>query len=80
MTMGNKNDGFKCDHLISRCCEKPVRFETKADGYSMTAWCCKCGTYVFTGRSESLLAFWIGDLEAVKKNKGYVPEWVEERN
>lgn len=76
--MGNKLDGFKCDHLISDCCNAPIRFLTTADGYSINSWCEKCGNYVFNGRTEGLIGLWMGDLEAVIKNKGYVPEWAKD--
>ena len=75
--MGDKNDGYKCDHLNSQCCQKPIRFETK-NGYSLQAWCSECGKYVFTGRIESLIALKMGDLNAYRLNyNGYNPEWVK---
>jgi hypothetical protein len=76
--MGNKNDGFKCDHLKSKCCNQPIRFEPKSDGYSLDAWCSNCANYVFTGRTESLICLVLGDLDAYKKNKGFIPKWIEE--
>ena len=76
--MGSKLDGFKTDHIMSECCQATIRFKPTSDGYSIEAWCSKCGNYIFTGRTESLIAFWLGDFEATLKNKGYVPEWVEE--
>lgn len=75
--MGSKTDGHKCDHILSKCCNAPIRFEAKADGYSVDAWCSKCGNYVYTGRTESLIALWLGNFEAVRKNKGYIPEWAK---
>lgn len=77
--MGNKLDGFKTDHLFSKCCKELVRFQTISNGYSLNAWCPKCGNYCFTGRIESLIALWLGDKEAVIKNKGYIPSWMEDK-
>ena len=74
--MGSKSDGFPCDHINSDCCNEPVRFKEVSNGYSMTAWCSKCGNYKFTGRVETLIALWLGNLDAVNKNKGYIPEWI----
>lgn len=77
--MGSKTDGFKSDHLKSNCCQEPIRFNPTSDGYSMEAWCPKCGNYVFTGRTEALISLWMGKMEAVISNKGYVPLWVGEK-
>lgn len=77
--MGSKTDGFKTDHVLSRCCKEPVRFKSISNGYSLQAWCSKCGNYSFNGRIEALLALWLGNHEAVIKNKGYVPKWVKEK-
>lgn len=77
--MGSKKDGFKTDYLLSKCCLKPIRFNPTSDGYSLEAWCSDCGKYVFVGRTESLIALWLGDKEAVTKNKGYLPSWVGEK-
>lgn len=76
--MGSKKDGFETDYILSKCCKAIVRFRTISEAYSLHAWCSKCGRYVFNGRTESLIALWIGDKEAVIKNKGYVPSWVDE--
>lgn len=76
--MGSKDDGFKTDHLLSKCCQEVIRVESISDGYSLNAWCSKCGTYCFAGRTESLIALWIGDTEAVMKNKGFIPSWLKE--
>ena len=75
--MGSKNDGFPTDHIKSKCCKGIVRINPTANGYSMTAWCSICGNYVFNGRTEALIALWMGDKEAVIKNKGYIPKWCE---
>ncbi|KKM00462.1 hypothetical protein LCGC14_1804210 [marine sediment metagenome] len=75
--MNKKEEGFKTDHLLSKCCQEIVRFRLTSNGYSTEAWCSKCGNYLFTGRTESLIALWMGDKEAVIKNKGYVPSWVK---
>ena len=72
-----RKEGYKTDHLLSKCCQEIVRFEPISDGYSMEAWCSKCGTYCFVGRTESLIALWIGDKEAIIKNKGFIPSWVK---
>jgi len=76
--MGSKTEGFKTDHILSKCCQAIVRFKPVSEGYSMSAWCSKCDNYLFTGRTESLIALWLGNQEAVIKNKGYIPDWVEE--
>jgi len=76
--MGNKGDGFPCTHVKSKCCNELIRFRATAEGYSIEAWCPKCGNYKFHGRTEALIALWLGDFEAVKKNKGYTPDWVKE--
>jgi len=76
--MGSKNEGFKMDFSVSKCCQATIRFKPTADAYSIHAWCEKCGHYVFNGRTESLLALWMGDKESVVKNKGYIPSWLEE--
>lgn len=75
--MGRKNEGFRMDHSVSKCCKEIIRFKPTADGYSILAWCQKCGNYLFNGRTEALLALWLGDKESVIKNKGYIPSWVE---
>ncbi len=75
--MGNKNNGYKTDYILSKCCKKPIRFTTTSYGYSLEAWCSKCGNYIYNGRTESLIALWYGDLKAVIKNKGYTPEWIK---
>lgn len=76
--MGSKTDGFKTDHLLSKCCKEAVRFNPISDGYSIESWCSNCGKIVFNGRTETLIALWMGDHEAVIKNKGYTPAWLEE--
>lgn len=76
--MGNKNDGWKTDYILSKCCQEGVRIKPTAEGYSMEAWCSKCGNYVFNGRTESLIALWMGDMKAVIKNKGYTPSWIKD--
>lgn len=73
--MGSKTDGFKTDHLLSECCNNAVRFQPTSNGYSVTAWCQKCGKHIFNGRTEALIALWIGDKNAVIANKGYIPKW-----
>ncbi|KKN76313.1 hypothetical protein LCGC14_0371650 [marine sediment metagenome] len=75
--MGNRKDGFETDHMKSACCNDVVRFKPISDGYSIEAWCQKCGNYVFNGRTETLIALWKGNNEAVIANIGYVPKWVE---
>lgn len=77
--MGSKNDGFLCDHLNSKCCKAPIRFITTANGYSVSAWCSKCGNYVYNGRTEGLIALWLGDLKGVIINKGYTPDWITKK-
>jgi hypothetical protein len=67
---------FRCDHVKSPCCDEPVLFEINYDGHVLRAWCEGCGKYLFNGRSETLIALWLGDKEAVKLNKGYIPDWV----
>ena len=74
--MGNKNDGHRCDWIKSECCKGKIRFEALNDGYSIAAWCQKCGNYLFAGRTETLIALWLGDKEAVIKNKGNLPKWM----
>jgi hypothetical protein len=67
--------GYYCDHVKSKCCQAKVRFIGTNDWYSIEVWCEKCGNYKITGRLETLIAFWLGDKEAVIKNKGYLPDW-----
>ena len=76
--MDSKTEGFKTDHMKSACCNDIIRFEPLSDGYSISAWCQKCGDYIFNGRTETLLALWLGNNEAVTANIGYVPKWVRE--
>ena len=75
--MGNKEEGFRTDHLQSKCCQEPIRFQPTSEGFSLEAWCSKCGDYSFIGRVESLISFWMGDKESVIKNKGYIPSWLK---
>ncbi len=77
--MGNKKEGFETDHIKSRCCNEIVRFKPTADGYSIEAWCQKCGNYVFNGRTETLIALWLGNTIAVMMNIGYMPKWADEK-
>lgn len=76
--MGSKTDGHPCDHIKSKCCNEPVRFRATSYGYSVEAWCSKCGNYVYNGRTEGLIALWLGNLTAVEQNKGYIPKWVRD--
>lgn len=76
--MGSKTDGFYCDHVKSKCCNDRVRFITTGISYSIQVWCEKCGNYIFNGRIETFIALWMGDFVAIEKNKGYLPEWLEE--
>lgn len=75
--MGNKEEGFKTDHLLSKCCQEIIRFKPTSNGYSIQVWCENCGNYVFNGRTESLIALWIGNKEAIIKNIGFIPSWLE---
>ena len=77
--MESKNEGFKMDHSVSKCCQEIIRFKMVSDGYSISSWCSKCGNYIFNGRTESLLALWMGDKESVVTNKGYLPLWLDEK-
>jgi len=77
--MADKNDGFRTDHIKSKCCNAVIRFEPLSNGYSISAWCQKCGNYIFNSRTETLICLWLGDKEAVIKNVGYMPKWVEEK-
>ena len=76
--MGSKTDGYECDHLKSSCCNASIRFLVGSDGYTIEAWCETCGNYKVAGRIETLLALYVGDLEAVKKNRGYLPGWIKQ--
>lgn len=76
--MGSKTDGNKCKYLLSHCCKSPVRFETKS-GFSVDAWCEKCGNYVFTGRIEALISLKLGDLQSYRNNyNGFNPDWIKD--
>ncbi len=76
--MGSKDEGFKMDFSVSKCCQAVIRFKLTSYGYSIHSWCQKCGKYIYNGRTEGLLALWMGDQESVVKNKGYVPSWLLE--
>lgn len=68
----------KLDHVKSNCCNDTIYFQTTSLGYSINVWCSKCKNYLFTGRLETLISFWFGDLQATIKNKGYLPNWFKD--
>ena len=65
----------KLDHVKSNCCNAIIHFQTTSLGYSINVWCSKCNNYLFTGRIETLISLWLGNINSVIKNKGYLPKW-----
>lgn len=78
--LGSKTDGFKTKHLKSECCNANVRFESYGKGFSIKCWCEECGKYIYNGRIEGLIAFWMGNLKETTLNKGYTPEWINKKD
>lgn len=76
--MGSKTDGFLCNHLYSDCCQRQVRFISLSNGHSTDVWCPGCGTYLYKGKTEGLIALWLGKLEIMEeKIVGYLPKWLK---
>ncbi len=73
--MGSKTDGFPIRHIKNPCCyPSPVMFTF--NGNHSLVWCKECGKYFYNKPTQSLIALYMGDFEAVKAWNGYLPDWL----